>query len=123
MIKISRLIFLLTAFACLSSPVLAQTVPTEVHVKLVLADNKTAFRIGEPIKFFLEFTADREGYQADIIPDRSEPTSDALQVSPDSGTYHWLEDIRANSSIAWGRDVASFKQLSTAPTRVELVLN
>jgi hypothetical protein len=67
--------------------------------------------------------ADREGYQTDIIPDRSEPTSDALQISPDSGTYHWLEDIRANSTIAWGRDVVSFKLLSTTPTRVELVLN
>jgi len=39
----------------------------------VLADNKTTFRIGEPIKFWLEFTADREGYQADIISDRYEP--------------------------------------------------
>jgi len=123
MIKIVWLIFLLTAFSCLASPVLAQTVPSDVHAKLVLADNKTAFRIGEPIKFFLEFTADREGYQTDIIPDRSEPTSDALQVSPDSGTYHWLEDIRANSGIGWGRDVVSFRQLSTTPTRVELLLN
>ena len=124
MIKIAALIFLLTAFICLTSSAPAQTVPSDVQVKLVLADNKTVYRIGEPIKFFLEFTADREGYQADIIPDRSEPTSDALQVSPDSGTYHWLEDIRANSNIAWGgRDVVSFKQLSTTPTRVELVLN
>jgi hypothetical protein len=121
MIKLTRLIFLLTALSCLSAPVLAQTVPSDVHVRLVLADNKTAFRIGEPIKFFLEFTADREGYQADIIPDRSEPTVDALRVSPDSGTYHWLEDIRSNGTL--GRDVISFKQLSATPTRVELVLN
>jgi len=123
MIKIGRLIFLLTAFTCSASPAFAQVVPSDVHVKLVLADNKTAYRIGEPIKFSLEFTADREGYQADIIPDRSEPTVDALQVSPDSGTYHWLEDIRSDSNIVWGRDVVSFKQLSTTPTRVELVLN
>src|SRR4051812_15439838 len=102
MTRISRLFFLLTAFTCLCAPVLAQTAPSDVHVKLVLADNKAAFRIGEPIKFFLEFTADREGYQTDVIADRSEPTVDALQVSPDSGTYHWLEEIRSNST--WGRD-------------------
>jgi hypothetical protein len=121
MIKTSRLILLLTGLICLAFPASAQTVRSDVHVKLVLADNKTAFRIGEPIKFFLEFTADRGGYQADTVPDRSESTVDALQVSPDSGIYHWLEDIR--SSMPWGRDMVSFHRLSTTPTRVELVLN
>ena len=120
MIKIGRLIVLLTAFICLASPALAQTVASDVHVKLVLAENKTTFRIGDEIKFFLEFTADRDGYRAEILPDRSEPTRDALQVSPDSGVYHWLKEIRAG---AMGRDMFSDRLLSTAPTRVELVLN
>jgi hypothetical protein len=119
---IGRLTGLLTGLICLTSLPFAQGPPTDVHVKLVLADNKTTFRIGEPIKFFLEFTADREGYQADTIPDRSEPTTDALQVSPESGTYHWLEDIRS-PNISWGRDVISTQRLSTAPRRVELLLN
>jgi len=121
--NIGLLIGLLTALICLTSLAFAQGAPTDVHVKLVLADNKTTFRIGEPIKFFLEFTADREGYQTDVFGDRYEPTTDALQVSPDSGTYHWLEDIRANSNVAWGRDVMSFQRLSATPVRVELVLN
>ena len=120
MIRIGRLIFLLTAFICLASPGLAQTVPSDVHVKLVLAENKTTFRIGDEIKFFLEFTADRDGYKAEILPDRSEPTRDALQVSPDSGVYQWLKEIRAGGM---GRDVLSHGLLSTTPTRVELVLN
>src|SRR5256885_10137236 len=117
MIKIGRLIFLLIAFLWLASFAPAQTVPSDVHVKLVLAENKTTFRIGDEIKFFLEFTADRDGYQTDTIPDGSEPTSDALQVSPDSGVYHWLNEIRAGMI---GRDVFSSQQLSATPTRVEL---
>src|SRR5256885_9272447 len=76
MIKIGRLIFLLIAFLWLASPALAQTVPSDVHVKLVLAENKTTFRIGDEIKFFLEFTADRDGYKAETLPDGSEPTRD-----------------------------------------------
>ncbi|HKC65554.1 MAG TPA: hypothetical protein VKB86_18070, partial [Pyrinomonadaceae bacterium] len=44
--------------------------PTGIHVKLSLADNKTVYRIGDPIKLVLEFTADSDGYQADTIPDR-----------------------------------------------------
>jgi hypothetical protein len=120
MIKIGRLIFLLTAFICLASPALAQTSPSDIHVKLVLAENKTSFRIGDEIKFFLEFTADRDGYKAEIVPDRSEPTSDALKVSPDSGVYHWLKEIRAG---VMGRDMFSTQLLSATPTRVELILN
>src|SRR5213596_2768270 len=93
MIKIGRLALLLTGLICLASPAIAQVVPTDVHVKLVLAENKTTFRIGDEIKFFLEFTADRAGYQVDTVPDRSEPTTDTLQVSPDSGVYQWLKEI------------------------------
>jgi hypothetical protein len=120
---IARSALLLIGLVCLASFAFSQATPSDVHVKLVLADNKNIFRIGEPIKFWLEFTADRDGYQTDTIADRSEPTVDALQVSPDSGTYHWLEEIRSNSNLMWGRDVVSFQRLSTIPVRVELVLN
>lgn len=120
MIKIGRLIFLLTAFICLTSPALAQSSPSDVHVKLVLAENKTTFRIGDEIKFFLEFTADRDGYVADTMSDGSEPTTDTLRVSPDSGVYDWLKELRAGIP---GRDMLSTRQLSATPTQVALVLN
>src|SRR5206468_3757086 len=94
---------------------------TVVHVKLMLADNKTTYRTGETIKLILEFTADHDGYQADTVPDRNEPTSDSISISPDSGVYHWLEEINGNR--LGGRDVVSFMPLSTAPTRVELLVN
>src|ERR1043165_7435284 len=120
MIKIGRLIILLTGLIWLAWSATAQVIPPDVHVKLVLAENKTTFRTGDEIKFFLEFTADRAGYQAETIPDRSEPTTDRLLLSPDSGVYPWLKEIHAGYM---GRDVISYQQLSASPTRVELVLN
>ena len=118
MIKIRRL-NLLAGLICLASPALAQVGNSDVHVKLVLAENKT-FRIGDEIRFVLEFTADRAAYVADTMSDRSEPTTDTLQVSPDSGIYDWLKELRAGIP---GRDMMSSRQLSATPTRVGLVLN
>ena len=121
MTRLGKLVFLLMALVCLSSPVFSQNPPTDVHVHLTLADNKTTYRIGETIKLVLEFTADREGYQADTIPDRNEPTSDSISISPDAGVYRWLEEINGNR--LGGRDVISYAPLSTNPTRVELLVN
>lgn len=42
----------------------AQTAPPGVNVKLSLLDNKTVYKIGEPIKLLMEFTADREVLEA-----------------------------------------------------------
>src|ERR1051326_811694 len=120
MIRIGQSIFLLCGLICLVTSALAQTAPTDVHVKLVLANSQTTFRIGDEIKFFLEFTADRDGYQADTIADGTQPTTDTLKISPDSGAYHWLKET---GGTTWGRDVLSFQKLSTTPTRVGLVLN
>lgn len=76
--SITRLLSIVTVFATLSlsSTVFGQAPPAELHAKLLLADNKSTYRIGEPIKLILEFTADRDGYQADTIPDGWQPTTD-----------------------------------------------
>lgn len=119
--NMTKLKLVLAALLCLPSAALAQKPPSDVHVKLTLADNKTTYRIGETIKLILEFTAERDGYQADIFPDRSEKGTDSLSVTPDSGVGHWWEEIGGDRYM--GRDVMSFAGLSTTPTRVELVLN
>ena len=63
----SLVIFFLLSLA-ISAP--GQTpAPPEVHVKLSLAETKSVYRIGEPIKLIMEFTADREGYVAEILGD------------------------------------------------------
>jgi hypothetical protein len=106
--------------ACLSV-VHAQDAGAAVRVKLSLADNKTVYRIGEPIKLVMEFTADSDGYQVDTMPDRWEPTSDAISVAPDTGVYHWLDEYMEGRQYM--RDVISLAKLSASPTRVELILN
>lgn len=41
--------------------------------------------MGEPIKLIMEFTADREGYVVEILPDAKEPGQDTVVISPESG--------------------------------------
>jgi hypothetical protein len=41
--------------------------------------------MGEPIKLIIEFTADREGYVAEILPDAKEPAQDTVAISPEFG--------------------------------------
>lgn len=118
-----RLLLILAALGSVSpsATVFGQVPPAEVHVKLLLADNKTTYRIGEPIKLILEFTADREGYTADTIPDGWEVTSDVISLSPQRGATPWLEEYF--SGHRYPRDVFSPRDLSQTPTRVELFIN
>jgi hypothetical protein len=114
---------MLTVFATMwpASYIFGQAPTAEVHAKLLLADNKSTFRIGEPIKLSIEFTADRDGYQADTIPEGSEPTSDRIIVSPASGVTPWLEEYMRG--YGYGKDVFAPRNLSSTPTRVDLILN
>jgi hypothetical protein len=118
---IGKIVFSLSVCLVFAGSTSAQIGTSDLHVKLSLADNKTAYRIGEPIRLVLEFTADRDGYQVDTIPDRSESTSDTIVVSPDSGVSHWLSEYLGGTRYL--RDVISLAQLSSNPTRVELLLN
>jgi hypothetical protein len=61
----------------------------EVHAQLKLADNKSTFKIGEPIRVVLELTADRDGYNADSTSDVSDSSTDQLTVTPEAGISHW----------------------------------
>jgi len=119
----SKLAYLVLATIWLASATatFAQVPVNDVHVRLVLAGNRTTFRIGEPIMLVLEFTADRGGYQADTIPDGFETGSDAISISPDSGVTHWLEEFMGGRRGF--RDVLSSVTLSSTPTRVPLLLN
>ncbi|PYS47802.1 MAG: hypothetical protein DMF68_15050 [Acidobacteria bacterium] len=101
--------------------VYSQDATAAVHVKLSLAENKTVYSIGDPIKLVMEFTADSDGYQVETIRDRDEPRSDSISVAPDAGVNRWLDDYL--SGERYMRDVISFKKLSDSPTRVELLLN
>jgi hypothetical protein len=94
---------------------------TDVHVKLMLEDNKTTFRMGEPIRLVMELTADAPGYRFDTIEDRTQLTSDAITISPDSGVNHWLDEMMRG--VRYPRDVFAPMDLSSIPKRVGLTLN
>ena len=93
----------------------------EVQVKLTLAEPKSVYKIGEPIRLNLEFTADREGYVAEILPDRKEQSTDTVVISPVIGVTNWLDEMTDRSRYL--RDVISTASLSNVPQRVELILN
>jgi hypothetical protein len=120
---ITRLLFLVAVFGALppSSRVFGQAPQADLHAKLLLVENKSTFRIGEPIKLIIEFTADRDGYQADTIPDGREPTSDVITVSPTNGVTPWLDEYL--SGYRSGRDVFGPRPISSTPLRVEFMLN
>ncbi|HEX7772399.1 MAG TPA: hypothetical protein VF435_08245, partial [Pyrinomonadaceae bacterium] len=94
--------------------------PSDVHVKLSLAENKTVYRIGEPIRLVMEFTADREGYVIEVLPDTDGPMSDTISVSPEMGVTQWFAELTDNRYP--GRCVLQTEKLS-APRRLEIVLN
>ena len=94
---------------------------TDVHVKLSLAESKSVYRIGEPIKIVLEFTADREGYVVEYLSEGNQPDSDRIVVSPDTGITYWFAEYMDN--FRWARDVFALEKLTGTPRRVEIMLN
>lgn len=117
-IKHFTILCLLFSLATISS---AQTTePSDVHVKLSLAENKTVYRIGEPIKLVMEFTADREGYVIEVLPDRDGSGLDTIAVSPEMGVTQWFAEFMDNRSFM--RCVISTEKLNS-PKRLEIVLN
>jgi hypothetical protein len=114
------LIFSATVLTRSQTPPTTQS-PPDVHLKLLLADSKAIFRIGDPIRLVMEFTADTPGYNVDILPERQQPTFDTISVSPESGVFRWLDEMQRG--VRYRRAVSPLKKLSTTPVRVELTLN
>jgi hypothetical protein len=118
-----KFIYLLAVIVWLAGATvaMAQDSPADVHVKLSLADNKTAFRAGDPIRLVLEFTADHHGYDVDTVRDTTNSPSDTLFFTPETGVSHWLDEYLSGNRFL--RDYFSVQKLSPAPTRVEIILN
>src|ERR1043165_4195209 len=96
--------------------------PSDVHVKLSFANNKTVSRIGESIKLVMEFTADTEGaYHVEILDDGDAAPSDTVLISPETGVTKWTEEMFGGYPYA--RDLLSSRRLTSSPTVVELTLN
>ncbi|HKU74627.1 MAG TPA: hypothetical protein VJR02_11945 [Pyrinomonadaceae bacterium] len=95
--------------------------PPGLNAKLSFAENKTVYRIGEPIKLVIEFTAAREGYTVETLPDRGEEGADTIVIFPENGIVHWLDELNDNRTYL--RDMRSSAKLDGSPVRVEIILN
>ena len=115
--RLFTLLLLLVSFAAVA---LAQT-PPDVHAKLSLAENKTVYRIGEPIKLVMEFTADSEGYTLENTIEGNKPLADKIIISPETGITPWYAELMDNRRS--GRDYAGYVRLTSSPAAVEIILN
>lgn len=113
-------LFALLLFLSLVTSTQAQVLP-EVHVKLMLAEPRTVYKIGEPVKLTMEFTADREGYVVDTTTDLDQQGEDKIVVSPETGVTHWRFEMAGG--VRYLRDMISNASLSNGPARVEIILN
>ena len=114
--------FLIICVLALAGTVSGQTPASgDVHVKLSLAQDRTVYRIGEPIGLALEFSAEREGYSVEVLPDGQSARSDILTISPDAGVAHWFDEMNNNRS--YPRDYFSLEKLTSVPRRLELTIN
>ena len=95
--------------------------PADVHVALSLRDGKTTFRIGEPIRLILSFTADRPGYAVDTTTTNPASPIDEVVVSPETGVFPWLDIYSAPDR--YSPDYSSISTLSTKSVEVVLALN
>jgi hypothetical protein len=116
---ITRIFTLLVLLCSLFSVTRGQS--ADVHVKLSLAESKPVYRIGEPIRIVLEFTADRDGYILENGPEGNEPFSDKIAISPATGITHWYAELADN--LVYGRDVFGMEKLTSSPSRLEVALN
>src|SRR5258706_15023188 len=98
----SKLAYLVVATIWLASATAmsAQVPVNDVHVRLVLAENRTTFRIGEPIMLVLEFTADRGGYKPTPSPTVSKPAATRFP-------YHRIPELPIGLRNSWA-DVEDF---------------
>lgn len=115
-------LLIICALLIFGGAVCAQTVTSpDVAVKLSLAEKKTVYRIGDPIKLVVDFATDRDGYNVDIIPDGTQPGLDTILLSPETGVTHWVNELADNRVMP--RHAFGYQQLTNAPLRVEITLN
>ena len=110
-----------SAWLACATATFSQDASHDVQVKLSLADNKTSYRSGDPIRLILEFTAERDGYDVDTVTDKTVSPSDKLFFTPDTGVSHWLDEYLSGGRFM--RDYFTVQKLSPAPTRVEVIVN
>ena len=108
-------------FSCVNLAGAQTSAPADVHVKLVLADKRDVYRVGEQIRLTLEISADREGYYVETAPDGATVGNDVVVVSPDTGITHWLDELQDNRPVP--RHAYGISDLGTRTETIEIILN
>ena len=117
---LSKVIFSFLVISTSSLIALAQQVEN-VEVRLATATGRTAFRIGEPIRLTLSFTAPMGDYSLEHYSSKPGSSLEEVSVSPEAGVFNWSKQYMAGRSHM--DDVSSRTKLSTTPTVVDLTLN
>ena len=110
----------LIIFIFLAAPsVFSQKVQDVVNFQISFHENKTVYRIGEPIRLKLSFTASKPGF---AVQRYNWPLYDDVILSPNDVDYTWnFKRLRSGSFVY---DVVVLKKkLSQSPVTVDLTLN
>ena len=109
------LCFLIFVFAI---PVFSQNT---AEVKLSLADGKTVYKAGEPIRLILTFTANGGEYNLLVDNDKIEFLSDEIFLSSKDKVFDWAAQYARGNYMM--KDSFGYTKLSDKPIKIEFTLN
>ncbi len=113
LLVIVLLVFSINAFS--------QNATGDVQVRLSLADGKTVFRTGEPIRLTLTFTANGVKYNLLINENEIVSSSDEIILTPNEGVFDWAAKYTSGRNIV--NHSFMYTELSDQPINVKVVLN
>ena len=114
---------MLTAIFCLffSTAVFSQAITTDVNAELSLVDGKTIFRMGEPIRLSLIFTARNAEYNLLISSEQMVNLPDEMILSPSERAFSWRAQYERGKYFM--NDYFGYAKISEKPINIDLVLN
>jgi len=116
-----KVLFLAFFLLAATNEVFSQNVPEDVVVRLALSGGKTKFRIGEPVRMTLSFTAGRGDYVLEQYSSKPGSSHEEILISPRTGVFDWSKQyLRGNPR---NDHVSSELKLSETPAVVEMALN
>lgn len=118
--KLYRLPLLIIAlFFSVVSPFAQTADDTAENLKFQIsfAGEKNVYRIGEPVKLILSYTATAPGYAVERY---YSPRFDDVIISPTGGVYDWL--YRLNRHYSYD-DVSMRGKLSQTPVKIDITVN
>lgn len=89
----------------------------DIKFQISFAAEKKIYRLGEPVKLILSYSAFHPGYAAERY---YSPRFDDVIISPTDGVYDWLYRL---SRLYSYDDVSMREKLSESPVKIEITVN